>query len=82
MQGMQRREVHVSTVHHIDSARFGSQQIQDVDVVQLAVGDMNEARDRPAQVKQRVHVHGYLGGAERCPRKHRQAQVNVVESRA
>ena len=45
-------------------------------VVQLSVGDVNEARDRTAQIEQRVHLHGGLGSAERRPRENRQTQID------
>ena len=45
-------------------------------VVQLAVGNMDEARNVALQVEQRMHLHSGLGGAEVRPRKGRQAQVD------
>ena len=47
-----------------------------MDVVQLAVRDVDEARDAAPQIEQRVHLHRRLGGAKVRPRKHRQAQVD------
>ena len=44
--------------------------------MQLAVGNVNKARNRPTQVEQGVQLDGRLGGAKRRPRKHRQAQVD------
>ena len=44
--------------------------------MQLAVRDVDEARDVAAQVEQGVHLHGRLGGAKVCPWKQRQAQID------
>ena len=43
-------------------------------VVQLAIRDVDKARNVAPQVEQRVHLHRRLGGAEVRPRKDRQAQ--------
>ena len=45
-------------------------------VVQLAVGDVDEAGNTAAQIEQRVHLHRSLGGSEMCPGEERQAQID------
>jgi hypothetical protein len=47
-----------------------------VNVVLLAVRDVDEARDVAAQIEQGVHLHRRLGGAKVRPWKQRQAQVD------
>ena len=76
MQDVKAREVDVAAIHDVDGACFGDQQIESVNVVQLAVRDVNEARDVAAQIEQRVHLHRRLGGAKVRPWKQRQAQID------
>jgi hypothetical protein len=47
-----------------------------VNVVQLAIRNVDEARDVAAQVQQRVHLDRRLGCAEMRPRKDRQTKVD------
>ena len=69
-------EVEVAAIHHVESARFGKEHVEDVDLVQFAVGDVDEAGNSAAQVEQRVQLHGRFGRAKLGPRKQRQAQVD------
>ena len=43
MQPIQPAEIDISTIHDIDRTRFYRQQIQHVDIVKFAVGDVNKA---------------------------------------
>ena len=45
MQPMEAREIDVAAIHDVDGTRFREQQVQSVDVVQLAVRNVDEARD-------------------------------------
>jgi len=47
-----------------------------VNVVQLAIRHVDEARDVAAQVQQRVHLDRRFGGAEMGPRKDRQTKID------
>ena len=76
MQSMKPLEVNIAAIHHVNGASFRYEQIEDIDVVQFAVGNVDETRDVSTQVKQRVHLHRRLGRPEVRPRKDRQAQVN------
>ena len=69
-------EIDVTSVHDVESAGFGQQQIEDVDVVQFAIADVEERRDTATQVQERVQLDGRFGRAKRCPRKYRQAQID------
>src|SRR5664280_155380 len=71
MQYIKAYEVDVAAIHDVDGARFGEQQIEGMNVVQLAVRDVNEARDVAAQIEQRVHLHRCLGGPKVRPWKQR-----------
>lgn len=42
----------------------------------LAVADEDERRDIAAQIGQRMHLHGRLGGAERRPREEGETQID------
>lgn len=48
MQHMQTGEVHVAPVHNIDGTRLGKQHVECMDIVQLALGYMDEARNAAA----------------------------------
>lgn len=47
-----------------------------MDIVQFAVGQVDEAWNAAAKVEQGVHLHRRLGGTEQGPGKHRQVQVD------
>lgn len=76
MQGVQSLEVQIAAIHDVESARLWNQHIQHVDLVPLAVRDMDEAGNVAAQVEQRMQFDRCLGCAEWRPWKHRQAQVD------
>ena len=50
MQDVEPLEIQIPAVHHADRARFRDQQVEDIDVAQLPVGDVNKARDRQASM--------------------------------
>jgi integrase len=68
----------LSAVHDADGAGLGRQQIERVHIVQLAIRDVDEARDIAAQVEQGGHLHRRFGRAEMRPGKHRQAPAIEV----
>ena len=47
-----------------------------MNIVQLAIRNVDEARDVTAQIQQRVHLDRRFGGAEMRPRKDRQTKVD------
>src|SRR5680860_1323350 len=69
-------EVDIASVHDVEGARFGHQQVEDIDLVPLAVAAVDETRNIAPQVEQCMQLDRRLGDAERRPRKHRQAQVD------
>lgn len=75
-QSMETLEVEIGPVHDIEGPGLREQEVEDVDIVQLAIGDVDKAGDGSAQVEQGMQLDGGLGGAKRCPGKHRQAQVD------
>lgn len=76
MRLVQSGEIEIAAIHQVICAGFYHQIVEDIDLVGLAVGDVNEAGDGAAQVEQRVQFDGRFGGTKRCPRIHRQAQID------
>src|SRR5665647_1028114 len=69
-------EIQIAPIHQIERAWLQHQIVHHIDLVRLAVGDVNETGDIASQVQQGVKLDGRLGRAKRCPGKHRQAQVD------
>ena len=76
VKAVQALEVEEPPIHHVERARLGHQLIEDVDLVHLAVADVDEGRDVAAQIEQGVQLDRRFGRTEWCPRKHRQAQID------
>ncbi len=76
MQNVPASEVGEAAIHDVKAAGFGYQKIEHIDLVHLAVADRDEGWNIAVQVEQRRHLDGSLGGAEACPRKNAQAQVD------
>ena len=76
VQGVEPGEVHVGPVHDVEGAGLGHQQVHDVDVVELAGGDVDEGRDGAAQVEKCVQLDRRLGLAEVGPREQRETQID------
>ena len=74
MQHIKAGKVDVATIHDVDGSGFRQEPIEGMNVVQLAIRDVDKTRNVAPQVEQRVHLHRRLGGAEVRPRKDRQAQ--------
>ena len=75
MNDKQSLEIQVPAIEQVVRARLDVQQVQGVDLVSLAVADVNECRDGAAQVQKGVQFDSRLVGAKRCPRINRQAQI-------
>ncbi len=56
MQHMEAGEIDITPIHNVDGSRLREQKIERVNVVQLAIRNVDEARDVAAQVQQRVHL--------------------------
>jgi len=76
VQCEQTAEIQITPIHHVESARFDRQYVQHVDLVGLAVRDVDEGGDVAAQIQQGMQLDRRLGGAERRPWKQRQAQID------
>ena len=62
--------------HHVIRSGFGNQLVENVHVVPLPVGDLDERGDVPPQIQKGVEFDGGLPFAESRPRKKRKAQVD------
>ncbi len=76
MQQVKPCEVQIASIHDVDRPGLQHQDIEHIDVAQLAVGDVDEAGNVAAQVQQRMHLHRGLGGAKQRPGKEQQTQVD------
>lgn len=76
MEAMKTCEVEIGTVHHVERVGFRNQHVQDVDVMQLSVGQVDEGGNVPVQVEERVQLDGALRLAEPRPREQRQAEID------
>lgn len=69
-------EVYLGAVHDVEGAWFGSEQIQDVDIVQQAVGNQHKRWDCAFEIEQGMDFDGHLRFPEVGPRKQRQTQAD------
>src|SRR5262245_18468000 len=69
-------EIHVTPIYDVEGAGFDEQQVQHIDIVHFAVGDVDEGGDRTPKIEQRVQLHRRFGRAKRRPREHRQAEID------
>ena len=82
MQHIKAGKVDVATIHDVDGSGFRQEHIEGMNVVQLAIRDVDKTRNVAPQVEQRVHLHRRLGGAECAHGKTDRHRAMVVESRA
>ena len=76
MDGEQPTEIQIAPVEQIVRARLDHQLVERIDLVGLAVGDMDERRDTAPQIQQRMQLDRGFGLAKPCPRINRQAQID------
>lgn len=69
-------EIQVAAVHQIERSRLEEYTVKNVDLVHLAVIDVDKREDLPSQIQQIMRLDGGLFGARRRPRMQRQAQVD------
>ena len=82
MQAVETGEVEIGAIHDVEGAGFGQEQVHDVDVVELAVGYVEESRDLAAQIKQGVKLDRRFGLSEMSPRNMVRHRSMVEESSA
>ena len=76
MQDEPASEIGEAPIHDVETAGFGDQEIEHIDLVHLAIADVDERWNVAAQVEECVHLDGSLGGTKTRPRKDAQAQVD------
>jgi hypothetical protein len=69
-------EIEIPSIEQVISTGLDAQQIQGVDLVHLAIGDVNERGNGAAQVQQGVEFDGRLVRTKRCPWVDRQTQID------
>ena len=69
-------KVEVAAIHNEVGAGLGHQDIEDVDVVHLAVRDIDKHWNGAAQIDHRMQLHGALGPTKVCPREQGEAQID------
>lgn len=76
MDGVQPGEVQITPIQQVERTGLDHQVVQNIDLVYLAVGNVNEAEDGAVQVQQRMQFDRGLGRSKRCPGIQRQAQID------
>lgn len=62
-------EVNISAIHHTDSTGFDNQFIQDIDVMELGVGDRDKRWNAAPQIKEGMKFYTAFGEPQACPRE-------------
>ena len=78
MQAVETGEVEIAAIHDVEGSGFGQEQVQDVEVMELAVGNVNECRDMTAEIEQRMKLDRRFGFTEMGPWEQRQAKINLI----
>ena len=76
VEGKQTLEIELRAVHDVAGAGLGQQQVEDIDIVQFALGEMYKGGDSAAQVQQGMQFDSRFGLTEVRPGEHGQAQVD------
>lgn len=76
MQRDQATEIQITAIHDVERPGFDGQDVQHVDLVGLAIRDMNESGNVAAQVQQSMQFDRRFGSAKWRPREQRQVQVD------
>lgn len=76
MHRKQTSKVEVAAVHDIERTRFHRHDVEHVDVVHLAVADVNESQDASSKIEQCMHLNRCFGLSKADPVEQTQAQVD------
>ena len=76
MDDIQASKVEITPVHDVKGAGLDDERIQQVDVVALSLGDLDDGGDRTPQVQQGMQFDSPLALAKVGPGKQAQAQVD------
>lgn len=69
-------KVYIRSIHDVDGAGLDEEFVENIDVVNVAMGNADHHRDIAPQVQQRRELHGGLALAELRPREDRQTEVD------
>lgn len=72
----QASKVQVASVHDVERPWLQDQDVQHIDLVRLAIADVDEGGNRAPEVQQGVQLDGCLGFAKRRPVEQAQAQID------
>ena len=75
MQSEKAGEVKVGAIHDVEGTVFRQQHIHDINIMQFAIGDMDECWDISLQIQQSMEFYRSFGFAKPSPWEQRQAQV-------
>jgi hypothetical protein len=78
MDGIKPGVVEVATIQQVVSTGLDQQLVERVDLVSLAVADVDKGWNRAPEIEQRVQFDGGLVLTKRCPRIHRQIQFDIA----
>jgi hypothetical protein len=76
MQPVQAAKIDIPSIHDVDGTSLGYQHVKRVNIVQLAVRDMDKARNVAAQIELCVHLHRRFRRSEMGPWEHRQPKID------
>lgn len=76
MKGIKPLVVEVATIQQIERSLLDDESVQHVDLVRHSVRNADKALDRALQVEKRMGFDRTLCSTKRCPRIHRQAQID------
>ena len=76
MNGVKAFEIQIASVDNIESSRFEDQLIEDLDIVNLAVGNNDEGGNASSEVEQSMQFHGAFVSAELGPGEKREAEID------
>jgi len=76
MDGIKSPEVRPAAIECHDSFLLQGYGVQELDIVHVTRGVVDEGRDGSSQIQQGVKLDGSFGLAERGPREERQAQID------
>jgi hypothetical protein len=76
MHGIKAIEMQISTIDNVKSSWFEGQLIEDVEVVNFAVSDNDEGRDRSPEVQKGMQFHSAFVGSELGPWEKGETQID------
>ena len=69
-------EIEIAPIHQIEGSRFQEEMVEDIDIVDLAVGNKDNGRNTSMQIQKRVQFDSAFVFAELGPWKERQAEID------